>query len=104
MRAVVILLSLPVCWAGYPCEHGFNHAASTIVQIVFYCTTVTASVVLCAYYFAKGRTASTIIPCISAAWYRIYTVVLITLAGLLFVISAVETRQTPCGKYSKLPG
>ncbi|KAI8634535.1 hypothetical protein F5Y19DRAFT_408919 [Xylariaceae sp. FL1651] len=101
---IVVLLGTPVCWPGYPCKDGFNHAASTVIQIIFFFVVMTMSVVLCIYYFAQGPIASTVIPCISATWYKIYSVAIAILAVALLVLSAIETRQTPCGKYSKLPG
>ncbi|KAI0201365.1 hypothetical protein F4808DRAFT_424949 [Astrocystis sublimbata] len=99
-----VLLSLPVCWSGYPCKDGFNHAASTVIQIVFLFTIATSSLILHLYYFYKGRTTSTIIPCISSTWYKIYSFAIALAAVTLLVLSAVETRKTPCGKYTKLPG
>ncbi|KAI3339143.1 hypothetical protein F4824DRAFT_456190 [Ustulina deusta] len=101
---VVILLGIPVCWAGYPCKDGFNHAASTVVQIIFFFVVVTLSLILHVYYFYNSRTTSTIIPCISARWYKIYSFLVAILAVALLALSAVETRKTPCGKYTKLPG
>ncbi|KAI1109200.1 hypothetical protein F5Y14DRAFT_458477 [Nemania sp. NC0429] len=101
---ITILLGIPVCWPGYPCKDGFNHAASTLVQIIFFVIVISVSLFLHIYYFYKGRTTSTIIPCISTTWYKIYSVAVAVLAVVLLVLSAIETRKTPCGKYTKLPG
>ncbi|RYC54006.1 hypothetical protein CHU98_g12202 [Xylaria longipes] len=101
---ILILLSVPVSWAGYLYKDGYHRAASTIVQLLFFFIVLTSSLVLHIYYFYSGRTTSTIIPCISATWYKIYSFVVAILAVVLLVLSAVETRKTPCGKYTKLPG
>ncbi|KAJ3561086.1 hypothetical protein NPX13_g9081 [Xylaria arbuscula] len=103
--AQVILLSSPVCWSGYPCKHGFVYAASTLLQIAFYLIAMTTSVVVCLYYFVRERNnvTSTVIPCISATWYKVHSIVLAVMALMLLILSFAETRKTPCGKYSKLP-
>jgi hypothetical protein len=44
------------------------------------------------FYISIGRTNSTIIPCIHATWYKIYTAIVILVAFTAFVISAMETR------------
>ncbi|KAK5637215.1 hypothetical protein RRF57_012927 [Xylaria bambusicola] len=103
--AIVILLSFPICWSGYPCKNGFVYAASSLLQIVFYLVAITTSVVLCVYYFVRERNAvtSTVIPCISATWYKVHSIALAAMACMLLILSVAETRKTPCGKYSKLP-
>ncbi|KAI0505650.1 hypothetical protein F5B22DRAFT_639818 [Xylaria bambusicola] len=102
---IVILLSSPICWSGYPCKNGFVYAASTLLQIAFYLVAITTSFVVCVYYFIRERTAvmSTVIPCISATWYKVHSFALAVMACMLLILSIAETRKTPCGKYSKLP-
>ncbi|KAL7619876.1 hypothetical protein AAE478_010422 [Parahypoxylon ruwenzoriense] len=70
-----------------------------IQNIVF----LAMSILLYGYYSVRATT-STIIPCISSAWYKIYTIFIMTLMIALIIISAVETRKTPCGKFTSLPG
>ena len=45
------------------------------------------------FYISIGRTNSTVIPCIHASWYKVYTAVVILLGITAFVISALETRM-----------
>lgn len=45
------------------------------------------------FYISIGHTNSTIIPCIHATWYKIYTAIVILMAFSAFVISAMETRD-----------
>lgn len=61
------------------------------------------SIVLYGYYSLRG-TSTTIIPCISSAWYKIYTIFIMTFMVGLIIISSIETRETPCGKFTSLPG
>jgi hypothetical protein len=44
------------------------------------------------FYISIGRTNSTIVPCIHATWYKVYTAIVILLGFTAFVISAIETR------------
>ncbi|CAJ2502542.1 Uu.00g099360.m01.CDS01 [Anthostomella pinea] len=64
----------------------------------------TASGAIYAYYFVRGRTTTTLIPCISAFWYKIYTVLIFGLMVTTIAIACVETKKTPCGRYTSLGG
>ncbi|KAI1409234.1 hypothetical protein F5Y13DRAFT_182133 [Hypoxylon sp. FL1857] len=66
-------------------------------------TFLAMSILLYGYYSARGTT-STVIPCISSIWYKVYTVLIMTFIVALIIISAIETRKTPCGKFTSLPG
>lgn len=57
-----------------------------------------------AYYFIRGRSATTVIPCIFSLWYFIYTLILFAMMLLLVIVAAIETRKTPCGMYTTWPG
>jgi len=78
--------------------------ATTFLAIVFYLLFLAASTLIICYYFIQGRTTTTIIPCIHRAWYKIYTLAVIALGLTLVVIASIETRRTPCGKYTSGPG
>ena len=52
------------------------------------------------YYAVRHGCRSTIIPCISAAWYKILTGLFWAAVLGLVVVSAIETRKTPCGKHT----
>ncbi|KAI1136499.1 hypothetical protein F5Y05DRAFT_405397 [Hypoxylon sp. FL0543] len=66
-------------------------------------TFLAMSIILYGYYSVRGTT-STVIPCISSVWYKIYTVFMMIFMAALLVISAIETRKTPCGEFTSLPG
>lgn len=46
---------------------------------------------------------STVIPCASALWYKIFTCVLAATFVSLIIVAALETRKTPCGIYTSIP-
>ncbi|KAI1103021.1 hypothetical protein F4804DRAFT_311313 [Jackrogersella minutella] len=70
-----------------------------MLNIVFLAVTI----LLYGYYSLRGTT-STIIPCISSVWYKIYTLFIMALMVALIIISSIESRETPCGKFTSLPG
>lgn len=73
---------------------------SYLMCMVLYHLILIPSLFVIGYYFAKGMTTSTIIPCISATWYKIYSITIMSLMLGLFVISTLETRKTPCGTWT----
>lgn len=77
--------------------------ATTLALALFYLVVLSVTLLTCAVYFCTKRTSSTIIPCISAVWYKIYTGVLFATMALLVGIAAIETRGTACGKYTTFP-
>ncbi|KAH8659803.1 hypothetical protein BX600DRAFT_513474 [Xylariales sp. PMI_506] len=68
--------------------------------LLFYFVFLAATIIICAFYFIRDDTTSTVIPCISSPWYRIYTAVITALALALIIVASIETRRTPCGKYT----
>jgi hypothetical protein len=71
--------------------------ASTLLINLFYTIFLFVTLVPATLYTARGRCNTTIIPCISSTWYRIYTYFLFLFALLLLIVSALETRSTSCG-------
>lgn len=49
-------------------------------------------------------TTTTIIPCISATWYKIYSITVTCLIVSLVAVSIIETRSTPCGIWTVTGG
>lgn len=77
---------------------------SFLICLILYHFILVPSLVVIGYYFVRGMTTTTIIPCISATWYKIYSVVVIGLMICLVVISSMETRKTPCGVWTVTGG
>ncbi|ETS84556.1 hypothetical protein PFICI_02581 [Pestalotiopsis fici W106-1] len=67
---------------------------------LYYMFLTTPMLLIIGYYFCKGPLETTIIPCISRVWYKVYCVALTLFTIILVVITAVETRKTVCGKYT----
>ncbi|RFU31610.1 hypothetical protein B7463_g4748, partial [Scytalidium lignicola] len=84
--------------------NGGEFTATVFVAVVFYILWLTATGVIFSYYFVRGHTTTTVIPCITSAWYKVYTGIIMGLAVVLIIISCIETRVTPCGKYTSGPG
>jgi hypothetical protein len=68
----------------------------------FYLAFLTISTCLYAFYFARGKTTTTIIPCISSWWYKIYTILLMTMILVMIVVSSLETARGPDGVYGSM--
>ncbi|OTA92429.1 hypothetical protein M434DRAFT_21880 [Hypoxylon sp. CO27-5] len=79
------------------------YSTTSILVGILDITFLVMSIFLYGYYSARGTT-STIIPCISSIWYKIYTLVIMSFIGTLIIIAAIETKKTPCGKYTSLSG
>ncbi|KAM7207842.1 hypothetical protein V8F20_001884 [Naviculisporaceae sp. PSN 640] len=77
--------------------------ATGLLTLLFYHILLGSVVLILSFYFVRGKTTTTIIPCISSTWYKIYTICLFALAITLFVVGCIETRQTPCGTYTSYP-
>ncbi|KUI55704.1 hypothetical protein VP1G_03043 [Cytospora mali] len=70
---------------------------------LFYTTIVTPSIAIYGYYFIRGEIQrTTIIPCISTTWYKVYSIFVMVFMGVLLTVSGIETRKTVCGAYTTL--
>ena len=76
---------------------------TTLISALFYLFFLSASIVIYSLYFLRGRSATTIIPCINSLWYKVYTFVLFVFIVIVLVVAAIETRKTSCGKYTTWP-
>ncbi|KAK0638557.1 hypothetical protein B0T16DRAFT_462327 [Cercophora newfieldiana] len=52
------------------------------------------------YYAARYGCKSTLIPCMGRTWYKVLTAVIFLSWTVFPILSAIETRRTPCGKYT----
>ncbi|KAJ3540478.1 hypothetical protein NM208_g5048 [Fusarium decemcellulare] len=89
------LLALTSCYLS-----GGYYTSTTFVLAIFYLVFLAVTILIFAWYFAFRRVTTTIIPCIASTWYKIYTGMLALLGVSLLVISCIETRRTPCGKFT----
>lgn len=83
---------------------GVVYLSPTLLLVnILYLLFLTVTLVTYIYYFVRGPSATTVIPCIVSTWYQIYNAVLIVLILVLVIVSSVETRKTACGTYTTWP-
>jgi hypothetical protein len=76
---------------------------SHLLTNIMYFALTTATVLITNTYIFLGRTTSTLIPCIHATWYKMFTVMLAAMGLVIVLIAALETRQLYNGDLSTLP-
>ncbi|KAF2868089.1 hypothetical protein BDV95DRAFT_678972 [Massariosphaeria phaeospora] len=76
--------------------------ATTTVYLValLHLIFLSVSIVLYTYYFYRGSTTTTLLPCISSNWYRLYTIFIMSFTVVLIIIASVETNKDPAGRYT----
>lgn len=101
-----VLLLLLVVKSGFNITPQTASFASTTTFFVglFYISLLGVSFLILTYYFVRTGAESTIIPCISSIWYKIYTSVVMALMVVMVALASIETRKTPCGMYTTFPG
>ncbi|KAF2998019.1 hypothetical protein E8E14_000343 [Neopestalotiopsis sp. 37M] len=72
----------------------------TTATLYLYLLTIT--IILTLYYFARGRSTTTIIPCISSPLYRLYSYGFFLGSLALIVIASIETNHNPGGGYTSI--
>lgn len=77
-----------------------KYTTTSFVFGLYYMFLATPMLLILGYYLCKGPLETTIIPCISRVWYKLYCVALTLFTVVLIVITALETRKTICGKYT----
>jgi hypothetical protein len=70
--------------------------------LIFYLLFLSTTLVVLAFYIIRGST-STIVPCISQRWYKVYTSILFLFMFAVFIIAALGTRRTTCGRSTVWP-
>jgi hypothetical protein len=88
-------------WA-YPRSFRYISLSHLLTNILYFVIS-TACVLITSTYIFLGRTTSTLIPCIHATWYKMFTVVLAALGLVIVLVAALETRQLYNGNLSTLP-
>lgn len=77
---------------------------STLLINVFYVFFLLVTLTITFFYTVRYQNNTTIIPCIESDFYMAYTCILFTLAILVTIITALETRKTACGVYTTYAG
>jgi hypothetical protein len=67
---------------------------------LFYFVSFTVSLFLYAFYFFRGQTTTTLLPCLSSVWYRLYTVLVMGSMLALVIVASIETNKGFNGIYT----
>ena len=78
-------------------------ASSHLVWRILYFALSIFAILIYTFYIIRGKTQSTIIPCIHDWWYRIFTIFLLILAVICIVLSCLEMRIRPDNNVTTLP-
>ncbi|KAI1174942.1 hypothetical protein F4777DRAFT_552495 [Nemania sp. FL0916] len=107
---ISILLGLWTCTIIWLAPISYNGGGpgrfftiTSLFAAIFYFFFTAVSTAVHGYYFVTEQTTSTVIPCATRLWYKIYTLVLFAAMAVLLIISLVETTKTACGAYTSWP-
>jgi hypothetical protein len=89
-------------WWGYSPSVPYNSLSRLMFQAMYLGLTVSALLIYC-FFVLRGNSRTTIIPCIHATWYKVFTILLIATALGCIVVSALETRILLNGTVTTLP-
>ncbi|KAI0898808.1 hypothetical protein F4806DRAFT_314626 [Annulohypoxylon nitens] len=81
---------------------GKQFTTTAFLVALFYFIFLSATLLICGYYLARGHTSTTL-PCLSSRWYEAYTGILAGMALIIFLVSCIETRRTACGRWTSGP-
>ncbi|KAF4943780.1 hypothetical protein FSARC_14831 [Fusarium sarcochroum] len=76
------------------------YTTTTFVVVLFYLWILAGTTLISIWYLFFKKSTSTVIPCISSIWYKVYTGVVIGFGIAVIAIACIETRKTPCGKFT----
>lgn len=78
-------------------------STTSVLVTIFYFIFLSMSLLLYAFYFFRGITTTTILPCISQTWYKIYTVFILGFMVVLVAVASIETFRASNGQYTTYP-
>jgi len=99
-----VMICSQLWWSWGPSDppDGYSSLSEVLIDIMFLIGSAGGLLIHCTYVL-KGRTDSTVIPCIHSMWYKIFTLLLFALAIASVVVSALETRKLPDGTTTTFP-
>jgi len=80
------IYGLVIFWAPGGCI-----PASSMLEIVFYTVLTVGAFTIHSFYVLRGQSQTTLIPCIQAMWYKIFTYLMMLVALFGIAFSIVET-------------
>ncbi|CZR67769.1 uncharacterized protein PAC_17668 [Phialocephala subalpina] len=101
---LLILGLLVMCiFEFFPHEGADDFTATTLSLSLLFLLFLTFTFGTMSLYVLLGRCNTTIIPCITDLWYKVYTGILFFAMLLVFILAALETRRSACGRYTTYP-
>lgn len=95
LLALIVYYSTP--------QTGTAWTTTALLLNLFYLILLLVGVAIFARYMWSLTSPSTIIPCASSTWYKLYTCFLLALMVSIVIIASIETRRTSCGIYTTFP-
>jgi hypothetical protein len=89
-------------WWNFPPSLPYLATTELLFNSMYLVLTV-ASIGIHTFYVVTGKATSTIIPCIHATWYKIFTMAFMVSALVCVVVAALETRVRLNGIFTSLP-
>jgi hypothetical protein len=87
-----------------PAYYKYNQSTTTSFLVAHvYFLLLAISLGLYTFYFFRGQTTTTVLPCISSIWYRVYTMLVTGFTLALIVVASIETNKRPDGLYTSEP-
>ncbi|RJE26712.1 hypothetical protein PHISCL_00943 [Aspergillus sclerotialis] len=120
-RAVTVRTAYLVCLAVLlvicafltsppPKTDGVDNLSSTgtpnvlwLLAAIYIVLTITSIVTLSFYLVRHRNSMTTVLPCLSSWWYRLYTFVLLGASIAMIVLAGIYTRRTSCGRFTVVP-
>jgi hypothetical protein len=89
----------------FPPRPGYSTAAPWFAQVLFFVFFLNTTCFIVIYYFVRGESTTTIIPCLNSIWYKIYSALIFVGMVVIIVLGSIMTRKTTCGQWTTfLPG
>lgn len=92
---VSVLYAMPGPW-----QEGRIYTFSSYVAVANAVVSFTSMLVIYVYYAVRFGCRSTVIPCVGKMWFKALLGVAYVLILVTIIVTALETRRTPCGIYS----
>ena len=69
---------------------------------LLYFILLTIAVFIHTFYLLYRQATSTLLPCISQTWYKVYTLFLTGFMSMLIIVASIETNKNPNGQYTSV--
>jgi hypothetical protein len=77
-----------------------DYTGTTFLLGITYIIFLTVAIVTCLQYVIRMKNDTTVIPCINATWYKLYTIFLFLIATVVFILGCIETHNLKPGVYT----